>query len=161
MVLHMGGLDLWMNFLVVESLDDSDHFVLGRDFVRNFDVMIDLNNRLIRIRNPDRKYVKKLIIRKITDENKVPIVLLNTMDTTVTIQRGKELAYALPMRTDDEETENLKRYSVKDCPNHSDKDKILKRIDEFKSINKLFSIKFERDDGSSSCWNFFGTSLVL
>ena len=42
-----------MSFLVVENLDDSDQFILGRDFVRN--VMIDLNNGLIRIRNPDRK----------------------------------------------------------------------------------------------------------
>ena len=38
MVLHMGGSDLWMSFLVVEKLDDSDQFILGRDFVRNFDV---------------------------------------------------------------------------------------------------------------------------
>ena len=43
---------------MVENLDDSDQFILGRDFVRNFDVMIDLNNGLIRITNPDRKYVK-------------------------------------------------------------------------------------------------------
>ena len=55
-------------FLVVENLDESDQFILGRDFVRIFDVMIDLN----RIRNPDRKYVKKPINRIITDENKVP-----------------------------------------------------------------------------------------
>ena len=54
-VLHRGGRVLWMSFLVVESLDVSDQFILGRDFVRNFDVMIDLNNCLIRIRNPDRK----------------------------------------------------------------------------------------------------------
>ena len=71
-VLHMGGRDLWMSFLVVENLDDADQFILGRDFVRNFDVMIDLNNVLIRIRNPDWKYVKKPINRIITDENKVP-----------------------------------------------------------------------------------------
>ena len=58
------------------------------------------------------------------------------------------------MKSEYEETQNLKRYIVKDCPNHADKDKILKRIDEFKSINKLFSLKFEADDGLSSCWNF-------
>ena len=155
-VLHMGGRDIWMSFLVVESLDDSNQFNLGRDFVRNFDVMIDLNNGLIRIRNPDRKYVKKPINRKITNENQVPIfsdrkvnlqpgqavaaifrmknlnsisdskqaclvpnpnsqssvilgrsfsvtrnglcvsVLLNTLDTTVSMQRGKKFDYALP-----------------------------------------------------------------
>ena len=60
-VLHMGGRDLWMSFLVIESLGDSDQFILGRDFVRNFDVMINLNNSQIRIRKPDRKYVKKPI----------------------------------------------------------------------------------------------------
>ena len=35
-------------------------------------------------------------------------VLLNTVDTTVSIQRGKKLGYALPMRTGYEETINLK-----------------------------------------------------
>ena len=198
-VLHMGGRDLWMSFLVVENLDDSDQFILGRDFVRNFDVMVDLNNGLKRIRNPDRKYVKKPINKIITDENKIfldrkvklqpgqAVVaifrmrnlyslsdrkqvclvpnpnsqssvilgrsfsvtrnglcvngLLNTLDTTVSIQRGKKFGYALPMRTDYEETQNLKRYSVKDCPYHANKDNILKRINELKSIHKLFSLK--------------------
>ena len=58
------------------------------------------------------------------------------------------------MKTDYEETQNLKRYNVKDCPNHADKDKTLKRTDDFKSINKLFSMKSETDDGMSSCSNF-------
>ena len=84
-VLHMGGSDLWMSLLVIENLDDSDHFILGRDFVRNFDVMIDLNNGLTRIRNPDRKYVKKTIIRIITGENKVP----NFLDRKVKLQQDK------------------------------------------------------------------------
>ena len=75
-------------------------------------------------------------------------VLLNKLDTTVTIQREKKLGYALPLKVDYEETQNLKRSSVKDCPNHADKDNILKRIDEF---NKL---KFETNDGLSSCSNF-------
>ena len=86
-------------------------------------------------------------------------VLLNTLDTTVTIQRGKNFSYALPMKTDYEETQYLKRYSVKDGPNHADKDKILKRIDEIKSINKLISMKSETDDGLSSCSNFSDRSL--
>ena len=64
-----------MSFPVVENLDDSDQFILGRNFVRNFEVMIDLNNGLVRIRNPDRKYVKKPINRIKTDENKIPIFL--------------------------------------------------------------------------------------
>ena len=58
---------------MVENLYDSDQFNLGSDFVRNFDVMIDLNNGLIGIRNPDRMYVQRPINRIITDENKVPI----------------------------------------------------------------------------------------
>ena len=62
-----------MSFLVVENLDESDQFILGRDFVWSFDVMIDLNNDLIGIRNPHWKYVKKPINRIITDENNVPI----------------------------------------------------------------------------------------
>ena len=71
-VLHMGARALWMSFLVVESLDNADQIILDRDFVRSFDVMIDLNNGLIRNRNPDRKYVKKPVNRIITDKNKVP-----------------------------------------------------------------------------------------
>ena len=142
-------------------------------------MIFDLNNGLIKIRNQDRKYVKKPI-KTITDENKVPFfldrkvklqlgqavkaifrmkifnslsdskqvclvpnpnsqcsvilgrrfsvtrkglcasVLLNTLGTKVTIQQGKQLGYALPMKTDYEETQNLKRYNVKDCPNKAD-----------------------------------------
>ena len=61
-VLHMGGRDLWMSFLVVKNLDESDQFILGRDFVSNFDVMIDLNNGLIGIRNPDRNLLRNQLI---------------------------------------------------------------------------------------------------
>ena len=52
-------------------------------------------------------------------------VLLNTLDTTVSIQRGKKLGNALPMRTEYEETQNLKRHDVKECPNHAYKDIII------------------------------------
>ena len=54
-------------------------------------------------------------------------VLLNTLDTTVSIQRGANFGYTLPMRTDYEETLNLKRHSVKDCPSHAIKDMIFKK----------------------------------
>ena len=83
-----------MSFLVVENIDDPDKFILGRDFVRNFDVMIDLNNGLIRIRNPDRKYVKKPINRIKTDENKVPIFL----DRKVKIQPGQAVVAIFRLR---------------------------------------------------------------
>ena len=59
--LNMGERNLWMSFLVVENLDESDQFVLGRDFIRNFVVTIDQNNAMFRIRNPERKYVIKPI----------------------------------------------------------------------------------------------------
>ena len=81
-------------------------------------------------------------------------VLLNTLDTTVSIQRGKKLGYAFPMKTDYEETQNLKKYSVKDFPYHSNKDKIVKSINELQFIHKLFSMKSDTDDGLSSCSNF-------
>ena len=48
----------------------------------------------------------------------------------------------------------MKTYGVNYCSNNADKDKILKRIDEFKSLNKLFSMKSETDDVLSSCSNF-------
>ena len=51
-----------MGFLVVENLDESDQFILGRDF-GNFEVTIDLNNAMFRIRNPERKYVIKPVNR--------------------------------------------------------------------------------------------------
>ena len=67
----MGGRNLWMSFIVVKNLDDSDQFILGRVFVRKFEVMSDLNNGLIKIRNPDRKYSKQQVNRIISDENKI------------------------------------------------------------------------------------------
>ena len=79
---------------MVENLDDSDQFILGRDFFQNFDVMIDLNNGLIRIRNPDRKYVKKAINRIKTYENKVPIFL----DRKVKLQPGQAVIAIFRMR---------------------------------------------------------------
>ena len=65
-------------------------------------------------------------------------VLLNTLDTMVSIQRRTKLGYALLMRTDYEETQNLKKYSVKDCPYNNKKDKILKRTNKIKSIRNFF-----------------------
>ena len=62
--MQLGERHLWMSFLVVENLDESDQFILGRDFVRNFDVTIELNDGSIRIKHPRRKYEKKpLLIR--------------------------------------------------------------------------------------------------
>ena len=212
--LQLGGRHLWMSFLVVENLDESNQFILGSDLVCNFDVTIDLNDRLIRIKDPERKYEKKPLNKILFNQAKVPIfldrkvrlkpnqavlatfmmrnlnelsndrhvclvpnpnirssailgrsfsltqsglfvsVLLNTEATTVTIQRGKKLGYALPLNTDFQSVENLKKFDVTKFPLHANQECILKRINELKSSKKLFSMKLETDDGLSSCSNF-------
>ena len=74
-------------------------------------------------------------------------VLLNTQATTVTIQRGKKLGYALPLNTDYQSLENLKKFKVTECPLHNNQDCMLKRINELKSCKKVFSLKSETGDG--------------
>ena len=166
--LNLGERNLWMSFLVVENLDESDQFILGRDFIRNF-VAIDLNNAMFRIRNPDRRYAIKPVNLIMANETKAPVflsrrvrlkaneaaivglrmknynelsdnkqvcivtnpysqsaavlgrsfsitksglcvsVLLNTLDIPITIQRGRKLGYALPVKTQYETTENSKQ----------------------------------------------------
>ena len=81
-------------------------------------------------------------------------VLLNTEATTVTIQRGKKLGYALPLNTDFQSVENLKKFDVTKCPLHANQECIMKSVNELKSSRKLFSMKSETDDGLSSCSNF-------
>ena len=73
--LNLGERNLWMSFLVVENLDESDQFVLGRDFIRNFDLTIVLNNAKFRIRNPERKYVVKPVNLIKANEIKAPVFL--------------------------------------------------------------------------------------
>ena len=60
---------------MVENLDESDQFFLGRDCIRNFDVTIDLNNAMFRIWNPERRYVIKPINLIVANENKAPVFL--------------------------------------------------------------------------------------
>ena len=84
-VLHMGGRKQWMSFLVVENLNPSNQSVLGRDFVRSFDLMIDLISGMRRLRNPDRMFAKRPVNRTVTDENKIPIFL----DIKVKLQPGQ------------------------------------------------------------------------
>ena len=47
LALNLGERNIWMKFLVVENLDESDQFILGRNFIRSFDVTIDLNNAIL------------------------------------------------------------------------------------------------------------------
>ena len=213
--LNLGERNLWMSFLVVENLDESDQFILGRDFIRKFDVTIDLNNAMFRIRNPDRRYAIKPVNLIMANENKAPVflsrrvrlkaneaaivslrmknynelsdnkqvcivpnpnsqsaavlgrsfsitksglcvsVLLNTLDIPITIQRGRKLGYALPVKTRYETIENSKQNEVVDCPNHRDKICILRRLQKIKDSSGLIkSLKSETDDGLSSCSNF-------
>ena len=63
-------------------------------------------------------------------------VLLNTEASTVTIQRRKKLGYALPLNTDFQSVENLKKFDVTKCPLHANQECILKRVIELKSSRK-------------------------
>ena len=204
-----------MSFLVVESLDESNQFILGRDFIRIFDVTIDLSNAMFRIRNPERKYVIKPVNLIMANENQAPVflsrrvrlkankaaivslrmrnynelsdnkqvcivpnsssqsaailgrsfsitksglcvsVLLNTLGIPVTIQRGKKLGYALPVKTRYEMTENVKENEVLDCPNYRDKICILRRLKKLKYSSGLVkSLKSETDDDLLSSSSF-------
>ena len=73
--LQLRGRHLWMSFLVVENLDKSEQFFLVRDFLRNFDVIIDLKDGLIRIMDPEKKCEKKPVNKILTNQAKVPIFL--------------------------------------------------------------------------------------
>ena len=85
--LNLGERNLWMSFLVVENLDESDQFNLGRDFIRNFDVTIDLNNAMFRIWNPDRKYVIKPVNLIMANENKAPVYCPGSVKSGMKIRR--------------------------------------------------------------------------
>ena len=213
--LNLGERNLWTSFLVIENLDESDQFILGREFIRNFDVTIDLSNAMFRIRDPDRRYALKPVNLIMANENKAPVflstrvrlnakeaaivslrmknynepsdnkqvcivlnpdsqsaavlgrsfsitksglcvsVLLNTLDIPITIQRGRKLGYALPVKTRYEMTENQKQNEVVDCPNYKDKICILRRLKKIESSSGLVkSLKSETEDELSSCSNF-------
>ena len=64
-----------MSLLVVVTLDESDQFILSRDFIRNFVVTIDLNNAMFRIRNPKTKYIIQPLNLIMADENQAPVFL--------------------------------------------------------------------------------------
>ena len=73
--LNLGERNMWMSFLVVENLDESDQFILGRDFIRNFVITIDPNNAMFKIRNPESKYVIKPVNLIMANESKAPVFL--------------------------------------------------------------------------------------
>ena len=60
----------------------------------------------------------------------------------------------MPLNTDFQSVENLKKFDVTKCPLHANQECILKTIIKMKSSEKLFSLKSETDNGLSSCSNF-------
>ena len=60
---------------MLENLDESDQFFSGKDFIPKFDVTIDLNKAMFRIRNPKVKYVIKPVNLVMANENKAPVFL--------------------------------------------------------------------------------------
>ena len=56
-------------------------------------------------------------------------VLLNTLDTLVSIQSGRKLSYALPKRTENE------KHQIKDSPIHAN------QLMQLKFLKKLMSYK--------------------
>ena len=91
-----------MSFLIVENLDESDQFILRRDFVRNFDFTIDLNDGLIRIKDPERKYEKKPINKILINRAKVPIFL----DWKVRLKPHQAVILTFRMRNSNELSNN-------------------------------------------------------
>ena len=82
-------------------------------------------------------------------------VLLNTLDIPITIQRGRKLVYALPVKTRYEMTEKVKENELLECSNHRNKICILRRLKRIKDSSVLVkSLKSKSDDGLSSSSNF-------
>ena len=71
--MHLEDRNCGRVFWVVEIPDESDQFILGRDFMRNFDVTTDLNNAMFMIQTPERNYVIYLVNFLMTKENKAPV----------------------------------------------------------------------------------------
>ena len=98
---------------MVENLDESDQFFLGRDFIRNFDVTIDLNNAMFRIRNSDRRFAIKPVNLKIANENKAPVFL----STRVRLKANEVAIVSLRMKNYNELSDN-KQVCVVPNPNN-------------------------------------------
>ena len=109
---NLGERNLWMSFLVVENLDESDQFILGRDFIRNFDVAIDLNNAMFRIRNPDRRYAIKPVNLIMANETKAPVFL----SRRVRLKANEAASVSLRMKNYNELSDN-KQVCVVPNPN--------------------------------------------
>ena len=123
--------------------------------MRNYNELSD-NKQVCIVPNPNCQSAAVLGISfSITKSGLCVSVLLNSLDIPITIQRGRTLGYALPVKTRYEMTENVKENEVLECPNHRDKICILRRLKRIKDSSVLVkSLKSETDDGLSSCSNF-------
>ena len=65
------------------------------------------------------------------------------------------------MIRDYEETPDLKKHPVKDSPFYANKDVVLKRIKELKSINKIFSMRCSNFPERSSSYELESDKPVL
>ena len=102
--LNLGERNLWINFLVVENLDETEQFILGRDFIKNFDVTIDLSNAMFRIWNPDRKYVIKPVNLIMANESKAPMFL----SKRVRLKANEAAIVGLRMKNYNKLSDNIK-----------------------------------------------------
>ena len=123
--------------------------------MKNYNELSD-NNQICIVPNPNSQSAAVLGRSfSITKNDLCVSVLLNILDIPITIQRGRKLGYALPVKTRYEMTKNVKENEVPDCPNHRDKICILRRLKKIKETSGLVkSLKSETDDGLSSCSNF-------
>ena len=106
--LNMWNRNLWMSLLVVVNLDESDQFILGRDFIGNFDIMIDLINAKLRIRNPEKKCVTKLLNLISTNDCKASVLL----SRRVRLKANEAAIVSLRMRNFIELTDNKEVWVV-------------------------------------------------
>ena len=83
-------------------MDELSCVILGRDFIRNFDVTIDLKNAMFRIRNPDRKYVIKPVNLIMANENKAPVFL----SRRVRLKANEAAIVGLRMKNYNESSDN-------------------------------------------------------
>ena len=90
--LRMAGYDLVEDFVVVDFLG-SDEFILGRSFIRAYGVLIDLNEKVLTVRNPER--IVPTREDSIQDVNKrVPVYVDETLkvkNKEMYVKRGSEI----------------------------------------------------------------------
>ena len=123
--------------------------------VKNFNELSD-NKQVCIVPNPNSQSAAILGRSfSITKKGLCVSVFLITLDIPITVQRGRRLGYALPVKTRYEMTEIVKVREVLDCPDHEDKICTLRRLKKIKRSSGLVkSIRSETDDRFFSRSNF-------